>query len=135
MALPYGRLPRGFYWIDIAPEDQPAFNQWAFGKAKGEIRVRRTQRNQKDGWEWVLWEQIAEPNDGSTPYPNHLPPPNTGRSDDTYATTHDRPVVTPGFITLDDIAKQMGRGMSTGTKLLWAAAVLGIGWVAWSWKR
>ena len=130
-----GFLPRGWFWVDLPPSDQAEFNRWAFGKNKGAVRVKRTQRNQSDGWEWVLWEQQLAHNEGAVPYPYEvIAPPNTGLETDTYETTHDRPVVTLSYLPKgwDSV---MSGGSSTATKVLWAAAVLGIGWIAWSWKR
>jgi hypothetical protein len=46
--------PNARYWVDVAPEDQPAFSQW-LAAYRGAVQVVSTKRDGRSGWEWVLF--------------------------------------------------------------------------------
>lgn len=49
--------PNGRYWVDVSPEDQPAFTKW-LTTYRGALHVVSTSRK-GDGWDWVLFETTA----------------------------------------------------------------------------
>lgn len=50
--------PNARYWVHVPPADQPAFAAW-IGAYKGAVKVRTTQRDPDNGWDWVLFEVVA----------------------------------------------------------------------------
>lgn len=50
--------PNQRYWVDVAPEDQPAFDGWlALNSAA--VRVVSSSRDASSGWQWVLFDVTA----------------------------------------------------------------------------
>jgi hypothetical protein len=50
--------PNGRYWVDVSPQDQPAFAAWLNAYRKG-VAVISTTHDASNGWDWVLFETTA----------------------------------------------------------------------------
>ncbi len=50
--------PNATYWVHVPPADQPAFTAW-LNAYRGAVKVRTTQRDPDNGWDWVLFEVAA----------------------------------------------------------------------------
>ena len=50
--------PNAVYWVHVPPADQPAFTAWV-AAYRGAVKVRTTQRDPDNGWDWVLFEVVA----------------------------------------------------------------------------
>jgi len=50
--------PNARYWVHVPPADQPAFTAWLTAY-RGAVKVRSTQRDPDNGWDWVLFEVVA----------------------------------------------------------------------------
>lgn len=50
--------PNAVYWVHVPPADQPAFTAW-LAAYRGAVKVRTSQRDQDNGWDWVLFEVTA----------------------------------------------------------------------------
>lgn len=48
--------PNVRYWVDVSPEDRPAFTDW-LNRNRGAVSVVATSRS--DGWDWVLFDVAA----------------------------------------------------------------------------
>lgn len=50
--------PNGRYWVDVSPQDQPAFTAWLNAYRTG-VKVVSTTHDSNNGWDWVLFETTA----------------------------------------------------------------------------
>lgn len=49
--------PNGRFWVDVSPQDQPAFTAW-LGAYRTGVKVITTKRD-TNGWDWVLFQTTA----------------------------------------------------------------------------
>jgi hypothetical protein len=50
--------PNQRYWVDVAPEDQPAFDAWLSLNAAA-VHVVASKLDAGSGWQWVLFDVTA----------------------------------------------------------------------------
>jgi hypothetical protein len=50
--------PNARYWVDVAPEDQPAFTAWLTVNRQA-VKVVSSTRDSDNGWDWILFETTA----------------------------------------------------------------------------
>lgn len=50
--------PNQSLWVHVPPADQPAFTAW-LNSYRGAVKVRASQRDPDNGWDWVLFEVTA----------------------------------------------------------------------------
>jgi hypothetical protein len=50
--------PNERLWVDVSPQDQPAFTAWLNANRNG-VKVITSTRDASNGWDWVLFETVA----------------------------------------------------------------------------
>lgn len=50
--------PNQHYWVDVSPEDAPAFDSWLQLNSAA-VKVISTSRDASSGWQWVLFDVQA----------------------------------------------------------------------------
>ena len=50
--------PNASYWVHVPPADQPAFTAWLTAN-RGAVKVRTSQRDPDNGWDWLLFDVTA----------------------------------------------------------------------------